>query len=119
MLWQKILTLSMIALGESLMILAQVFGAKVSASGASIVHIFKFNNWYVWVSIVGVFALLGGYLYGIKVFNNNIWLVTLTSWTALVIAEIIIAKVVFKTAPEGNVLLGFVFVLIGFIVANL
>ena len=81
--------------------------------------IFKFNNWYVWVSIVGVFALLGGYLYGIKVFNNNIWLVTLTSWTALVIAEIIIAKVVFKTAPEGNVLLGFVFVLIGFIVANL
>ena len=100
------------------MILAQVFGAKVSTAGASIVQVLKLNNWYSWVSIVGVFTVLIGYLYGIKVFNN-IWLVTLTSWTAVVVSEIILARLVFKTVPEDTVLVGFVLVLIGFVVANL
>ena len=58
-----------------------------------------------------------GYIYGIKIFNN-IWLVTLTSWTALVVAEIILAKFVFQTTPEGTVLLGFLLVLVGFLIAN-
>jgi flagellar biosynthesis protein FliP len=118
MLWQKILTLLIIALGESLMIAAQVYGSKAVSSGVNFWDVFKPSNWYFWVSIVGVFTVLIGYFYGIKVFNN-IWLVTLTSWTALVVAEIILAQMVFKTIPEGNVLIGFVLVLIGFIVSNL
>jgi len=118
MFWQKIFTLAIIAFGESLMILAQVFGAKMSTAGVSLRQILKLDNWYAWVSIVGVFTVLIGYLYGIKVFNN-IWLVTLTSWTALVVAEIILARFVFKTVPEGTVLFGFILVLVGFIVANL
>lgn len=118
MLWQKILTLFMIASGESLMILAQIFGSKASTTGTKIIEIFKLSDWYVWVSIVGVFMVLAGYLYGIKVFND-IWLVTLTSWTALVVAEILLARFVFQTIPEGNVLIGFVLVSIGFIVANI
>ncbi len=100
------------------MILAQVFGAKASTSGVDIWQILKLNGWYSWVSVLGVFMVLVGYLYGIKVFND-IWLVTLTSWTALVVAEIIMAKFVFQTVPEGTVLVGFVLVLIGFIIANI
>lgn len=118
MLWQKILTLLMIMTGESLMILAQVFGAKASSAGTQLGQILKLNNWYSWASIGGVFIVLAGYLYGIKIFNN-IWLVTMTSWTALVIAEIILARLVFKTVPEGTVLIGFTLVLIGFVIANL
>jgi hypothetical protein len=108
----------MIAAGESLMIVAQVFGAKASTAGSHIGQILKLSNWYFWISLFGVFIVLAGYLYGIKVFNN-IWLVTMTSWTALVVAEIILARLVFKTVPEGTVLFGFVLVLIGFVIANL
>ena len=100
------------------MIMSQVFGAKAVTAGVSVRQIIKLNNWYIWISLGGVFMLLGGYLYGIKIFNN-IWLVTLTSWAALVVAEIVLARFVFKTLPEGTVLIGFVFVLIGFIIANL
>jgi len=118
MLWQKILILIAIAAGESLMIAAQIFGAKASTAGSAITQILKLSNWYFWVSFIGVFIVLAGYLYGIKVFNN-IWLVVLTSWTALVIAEIILARFVFKTIPEGTVLFGLVLVLAGFVIANL
>ncbi|MBI5733708.1 MAG: hypothetical protein HY973_02070 [Candidatus Kerfeldbacteria bacterium] len=118
MLWQKILTLLIIAAGESLMIVAQIFGAKASAAGVSLGQVLKLNNWYSWASIIGVFTVLAGYLYGIRIFNN-IWLVTLTSWTALVIAEIILARLVFQTIPQGTVLIGFLLVLNGFIIANL
>lgn len=118
MLWQKILILLVIATGESLMILAQIFGAKASTAGSQALQILKLNNWYIWVSFLGIFIVLVGYVLGIKIFNN-IWLVTLTSWTALVVAEIILARTVFKTIPEGTVLIGFVLVLIGFIVANI
>ena len=100
------------------MIMAQVFGAKASTAGTNIWQILKLNNWYSLISIVGVFMVLFGYLYGIKI-SNNIWLVTLTSWTALVVAEIIVARLVFHTMPEGTVLVGFLLVLIGFIIANL
>lgn len=118
MIWQKLLVLIGIAIGEALMIAAQVFGSKASADGVHIWQIFKLNSWYIWVSIVGVFIVLAGYLYGIKVFNN-IWLVTMTSWTGLVLAEIILAYIVFKTVPEGTVLIGFILATAGFIIANL
>ena len=118
MIWQKILILLVIAAGESLMILAQIYGAKASTAGTSVTQILKLNNWYFWVSIAGVFIVLGGYIYGIKILNN-IGLVVLTSWTALMVAEVILARTVFKTIPEGTVLVGFVLVLAGFIVANI
>lgn len=100
------------------MIMAQIFGARASNNGASLFDVLKLSNWYSWVSIAGVFMVLGGYLYGIRVFND-IWLVTLTSWASLVVAEIILAKFVFNTVPEGTVLVGFILVLVGFIIANL
>jgi hypothetical protein len=108
----------MIIVGESFMILAQVFSSKAITKGASFGQILKFNNWYIWVSVIGVFLVLMGYMYGIRI-SYNIWLVTIISWTALVVAEIIIARLVFQTMPSGPVLYGFMLVLIGFIVANL
>jgi len=100
------------------MIVAQIFGAKASAGGNSLWLILKPSGWYFWATLIGGFIIISGYLYGIKIFNN-IWLVTLTSWTALMITEIILARLVFQTIPEGNVLIGFLLVLSGFIIANL
>ncbi|MBU1039064.1 hypothetical protein KKC17_02430 [Patescibacteria group bacterium] len=119
MIWRHLITLGCIALGESLMILAQVYGAKASSLGQPLVNFFKLNNWYGWVTILGALIVLLGYLYGIKSAGQNIWLVTLTSWTAIIIVEVSLNWFVFGNLPQSNVRLGFILVLIGFILANI
>ncbi|MFZ5391130.1 MAG: hypothetical protein ACOZAJ_02535 [Patescibacteria group bacterium] len=119
MFWQHLITLGTIACGESLMIIAQVYGAKSSAAGQPLLSFFKPTNWYGWVTILGALTILFGYLYGIKNTGQNIWLVTLTSWTAIIIVEVTLNWLVFGNLPEANVRLGFLLVLIGFILANL
>jgi len=100
------------------MILAQVFGARASLASSSFWTSLRPDAWYLWVTIAGAISVLSGYFYGITVWRN-IWLVTLTSWTAIVLIEIILAWLVFRTPLQGNVLAGFILVLIGFILANL
>ncbi len=76
------------------------------------------TNWYLWASVVGSILIIVGYFYGISVVKN-IWLVTIVSWGTIVIVEPIISYVVFKTVPQGNILIGFVLVALGFIIANI
>ncbi len=118
MLWQKILTLLIIASGETLMITAQIFGARVSSTEASFLAILKNNAWLGAATLIGAFVVLVGYLYGIKIFHN-IWLVTLTSWSAVVITETLLAWTVFHTIPHGWTLVGFTLVLCGFAAAQI
>jgi len=118
MLWQKLLVLILIASGETGIIVAQIFGAKKSLMGASFWEAIKPNQWYMWLSILGTLLILIGYFYGITIFKN-IWLVTITSWTALVIAEVGLSWLVFRTIPQGSVLLGLILVLVGFSLASL
>ena len=100
------------------MILAQIYGAKASGSGSPLMKILSIKSWYLYATLVGAVMVFIGYLYGIKN-SGNIWLVTLVSWASLVIAEVVLARLVFKTIPQGTVLIGFILVLAGFIIANL
>ena len=118
MLWNKILVLVLIALGEGLMILAQIYGARASLTSSVFWTSLRPDAWYVWATFGGALSVLSGYFYGITVWRN-IWLVTLTSWTAIVLIEIILAWLVFRTPLQGSVLAGFILVLIGFVLANL
>jgi hypothetical protein len=118
MFWPKLVTLVLIGLGESLMILAQIFGARASGLAEAVWPVLKPTNWYLWATLLGSLSIIIGYLYGITVYKN-IWLVTLTSWTVIVIVEVLLAWLVFHTVPQGSVLIGFSLVLICFILANI
>lgn len=118
MLWQKLLVIALIGLGETQMILAQVYGSRASMLNNNFWIALQPKQWYFWVTILGALTILVGYLYGITIFKN-IWLVALTSWTAIVIVEVFMSWFVFHTIPSGTVLTGFILVLAGFIIANL
>ncbi len=118
MFWQKLLVIALIGIGESQMIIAQMYGARASMLTGNYWIALQPKQWYFWVTITGALTILVGYLYGITVFKN-IWLVAITSWTAIVIVEVFMSWLVFNTVPSGTVLVGFVLVLVGFIIANL
>jgi hypothetical protein len=110
--FQKIGILFLIGSGEALMIAAQIYGARQSAAGL-LDSVVSLTKWPLYATLVGALLVLSGYLAGIRVFQQ-IWLVTLTSWTAVVLAEAIIAYSLFGTLPEGRVLVGILLVLVGF-----
>jgi len=118
MIWEKFLVMVFIGIGESLMIMAQIFGAKTSLASSSFWAALKPSSWYLWVTLAAAIFILIGYFFGIRVFNN-IWLVTLTSWTTIVIVEIAVNWLVFHTMPTGTVLAGFLLVVAGFVIANI
>lgn len=115
--WEKLLVVITIITGESLMIASQIWGAQATTKATSFFSNLLPNHWYIWATLLGGLIILTGYFYGITILKN-IWLVTITSWTGVVIAEVLFASVVFKSWPSGQVLIGFLLVLTGFTLAN-
>src|SRR6185436_1000173 len=103
MLWSKLLVIALIAGGETSMILAQIYGAQVSSLTGRFWLTLSPGSWYFWAAVGGILLVISGYFYGITVFRN-IWLVSLVSWTAVVVVETSLAWFVFHTVPEGRVL---------------
>lgn len=68
------------------------------------------------VIMVGSFALLAGYMLGIKAFNN-IWIVSAVSISSILILEPIVAYSVFRQIPTKGAFIGFLLGAAGLIIA--
>jgi len=110
----KVLVIVLVALGEGFAIFAEMWAAKhYSGTGTSF--------WQVLLKMFLVFAiggslLIAGYMFGLKAFKN-IWIVSVTSITSIVILEPILAYFFLQQVPTTGATIGFILGVIGLFVA--
>ncbi len=109
--YQKILGVILIFLGEAVSIYAEVSAARSYADQIPFLNVF-FS--FFLVMTVGAGFLISGYMLGFKAFKN-IWIVTVTSLTSVLIMEATLALVIFGQFPTTGAAIGFVLGTIGFI----
>lgn len=108
--YSKIFVLAMLFAGESLMIYAEMAGAK-SNHIASQPFLQIFLKMLLLMTIAGGF-LIAGYMLGFNAFKN-IWIVSVASITSILIVEPILAWTVFQQVPTVGAVAGFVLGAIG------
>lgn len=96
-----------IIIGEALAIWTECLAAKDPTSPRNLAYAF------FWITIAGI-PLIAGYAYGMHVLKS-IWVVSVTSVTAVLIAEPILVWFVFKEIPTKGSVIGFVCGVIGFV----
>jgi hypothetical protein len=99
----KLLSLTLIVIGEILAIYAELFAAHQLQT--------KNSQQIFWTSfaimtLAGA-ALLGGYMLGYKSFDN-IWIVVAVSIGSILIVEPIVAYAMFKEIPTKGAIIGLV-----------
>lgn len=110
----KILVVLLIFLGESLAIYAEMIAARTKLlTSQTILQVFL--KTFLIIIIAGAFLILG-YILGFSKFKN-IWIVSITSITSILIVEPILAYTIFHQLPTRGAVLGFIFGTLGFLVA--
>ena len=106
----KIVVIIIIFLGEATAIYAEVHSARAYAGS------WKFFFNMALILIASSFLLLLGYVLGLQAFKE-IWIVSVTSFTTILIVEPIMDFVVFKSVPSQGSLIGLVLGGLGLIAA--
>ncbi|HOX60543.1 MAG TPA: hypothetical protein PLV72_00870 [Candidatus Magasanikbacteria bacterium] len=110
----KILVLSLIIIGEAVMIYAEMSGAKEHfATAQTFWQIFL--RMLIFIVIGGGF-LISGYILGINAFKN-IWVMSVVSITSIIILEPILGWTFFAQLPTTGAVIGFVLGVIGLFAA--
>lgn len=110
----KVLAIAMIFTGEAASIYAELLAARrFTAPQASWAAVFLKM---LVVIVVGMAALLAGYMLGIKAFQN-IWIVSVASITSILIIEPVLIYGLFGQMPTAGALVGLVLGGIGFAAA--
>jgi hypothetical protein len=99
----KTLIVAMVFLGEAAIIYAEMKGAKAFSHDGSFLSIFMRM---ALVATVGSFLTLSGYMLGLQSFQN-IWIVSATAVTSIVILEPLMAYFVVGQVPTAGALAGF------------
>jgi hypothetical protein len=111
-LYSKILVIFLVFLGETLAIYAEMIGARTHfITSQPFLQIFL--KMLVIIVIAGGF-LIAGYMLGLKAFQN-IWIVSVTSITSILIMEPILAYTVFQQLPTKGAIIGLILGVLGFI----
>lgn len=108
----KFLVITLLLVGETLSIYAEMLGAKNSAAASEpLLQIFL--KMFLVITVAGGF-LIAGYILGFKTFKN-IWIVSIASITSILIVEPITAYLFFHQMPTKGAIAGFIFGALGFI----
>ena len=107
------LAVALLFIGEIVTIYAELYAAKLPASGA--IPLAGLIKPSVLISFAGV-CLIFAYWMGYHVVGN-IWVVTIASITSILILEPIVVFAMFKEIPSRGAIIGFVLGTMGFIAA--
>jgi len=111
---QKILVIVFIFAGEALSIYAEMAGARTnSLLQQPFMQIFA--KLFIFI-LVGSALLLAGYMLGFSAFKN-IWIVSVTSITSILIIEPVLAYAFFQQLPTTGALIGLILGALGFLSA--
>ena len=115
-LYSKILTIILLFLGESIAIYAEMIAARnYSANSKPFLQIFL--KMFLVAILAGGFLIVG-YMLGFSAFKN-IWIVSVTSITSILIMEPILAYTIFNQLPTKGAIIGFILGVIGFVASVL
>jgi hypothetical protein len=112
--YSKILVLVLLFFGEALAIYAEMIGAR--SNHISTQPFFQiFLKMFLLITLAGGF-LIAGYMLGFNAFKN-IWIVSVISITAILIAEPILAWTIFQQTPTTGAIIGFILGAIGLLIS--
>lgn len=111
----KILVIILIFAGEALAIYTEMMAAK-NSSLASQPTFQIFLKMFIMMTVAGVF-LIAGYTLGINAFKN-IWIISVTSITSILLIEPLLAWLFFHQAPSPGAIIGFSLGAIGLFIAT-
>ncbi|MFH1112166.1 MAG: hypothetical protein V1712_03840 [Patescibacteria group bacterium] len=100
----KYLVLAAIFVGEFLFIFFEIFLANKFKDGGTSSEVFKYLLLVVPFAVVFSVLILWGYIYGYRVFEK-IWVITIISWSSILIIEPALNYLIFKEVPAGNTLI--------------
>jgi hypothetical protein len=100
----KVWVLVAIFVGEFLFIFFEIFLANKFKDAGTISQIFGYLLWVVPVAALFSLLILWGYIYGYRTFAK-IWIITIISWSAILIIEPTLNYFIFKELPQGKTLL--------------
>jgi len=111
-LYSKVLTILLLFIGESLAIYSEMIAARTYSANSK-----PFLQIFLKMLIIIIFAggfLIVGYMLGFSAFKN-IWVVSVTSITSILIMEPILAYTIFHQLPTKGAIIGFILGIIGFV----
>lgn len=106
----KVISIILIFLGELSLICIEIIAAKKYALAAQ-PFLQVGMKIFLWMVVASGF-IVAGYMLGLKAFKN-IWIVTVTSITTILIAEPILNYFVIGQFPTRGAVIGFVFGIAG------
>lgn len=106
----KILAVLLLFIGEAFSIYADMSGARAYITVPFLAALLK----PFLITAFGAGFLIAGYILGFKAFKN-IWIVSATSITSVLILEAVLAVIIFGQLPTTGAAIGFVLGVAGFI----
>ena len=100
----KLLTAVLIFGGELLGIFLEIFFAGKFRNNGSFREITKYLLLSIPFFVVSFLLLLTGYIYGVR-YYQKIWVITILSWSSIVLVEPVLNYFIFKEVPSGNTLI--------------
>jgi hypothetical protein len=115
-LYSKILAILLLFIGESIAIYSEMIAAKTySVNSKPFLQIFL--KMFLVAILAGGFLIVG-YMLGFSAFKN-IWIVSVTSITSILIMEPILAYTIFHQLPTKGAIIGFILGVLGFVASIL
>ena len=106
----KFIVLFLLFLGEFISIALEIILAGKFKSSGNLSEILKVFVYLIPIFILCLVFLLLGYIYGYRYFRK-IWIVTIISWSSIVLVEPILNYIIFKELPSGKVVIASVLAL--------
>jgi hypothetical protein len=101
----KLLILILIFLGELIGVYLEIALASKFKVNGSFSDILRFLFLLSPIFIICFSILLIGYIYGYRSFNK-IWVVTIVSWSSILVVETLLNYFIFYELPRGKTLIG-------------
>lgn len=114
----KFAVLAAIFGGEFIGVFLEIFLANKFRASGSFPHIFKNLLLLIPLFIISFFLLLLGYIYGFRAYQR-IWVITIVSWSSIVLVEPVLNYFLFHELPSGNTLLAAILALAAIVVSIL
>lgn len=99
----KFIILLFIFLGEFIGIALEIILASKFRSSENFPEILKWLIFLIPFFVLSFVLLLIGYIYGYRYFQK-IWIITIVSWSSIVLIEPILNYLIFKELPQGKII---------------
>ena len=114
----KIVVLGLIFIGEAIAIGLEIFFTSKFRSEGSFAEIIKYLMIAAPLAAACVIFITIGYIYGFRYFNK-IWVVTIISWSSIIMIEPILNYFLFKELPSGKILISAILAILAIIISIL